>query len=314
MDAGAGSHAGKRLAWTSLVCVAAMFVAYALFVGTRFGHQVDAYAYFGRDLALHRVVRFDSGILGAVTKGTLALLVIMVLIVALIRRIPLVGLFAVAGVSVAIVGAELLKLILPWHPLVPLDSLYTGGLVNGSFPSGHTTIGTSVPLAFVLVSSARWRPWLAAIAGLISASYATGVVFAGWHRPSDAIGGVLWATGCLSLAAWLAWSARGQSAPLRDQAPRREPLMLSLVLAVMVLTVALAGALVDPDDLPNLDASFVVTVSLIVSAAFGLTAWFGQSLRTIDWVEASESAVAVQEVQPELRRNPGDTSGTPRPS
>ncbi len=314
MNSGGGSQVGRRLAWTSLACVLAMLVVYVLFTGTKFGHELDAHAYFGRDLALHRVIRFDDRILGAITKGTLALLVVMVFVVALVRRIPLVGFFAVAGVSVAIVGAEILKLILPWHPLIPLDSLFTGGLVDGSFPSGHTTIGTSVPLAFVLVSSARWRPWLAAIAGLISASYATGVVFAGWHRPSDAIGGVLWATACLSLAAWLAWFARGKTAPGSGPAARREPLVLSLVLAVLVLADALTGAFFDADGLPDLDASFVVTVSLIVGAAFGLSAWFGQGLRGIDWARASDSAATVQGVQPEPRRNPGDTSGTPRPS
>ncbi len=314
MDPGGGSQVGRRLAWTSLACVLAMLAVYALFAGTRFGHELDAYAYFGRDLALHRVIRFDDQILGAVTKGTLALLVVMVFVVALVRRVPLVGFIAVAGVSVAIVGAELLKLILPWHALIPLDALYAGGLVNASFPSGHTTIGTSVPLAFVLVSSARWRPWLAAVAGLISASYATGVVFAGWHRPSDAIGGVLWATACLFSAAWLAWFARGRSAPVRNPTAKRGPLMFSLVLAAMVLAVALAGAFFDADGLPDLDASFVVTVSLIVGTAFGLSAWFGQSLRSIDWARASDSAATVQAVQPELHRNPGDTSGTPRPS
>ncbi len=279
----------RRLAWMAVVCFGAMFLAYALFVGTRAGHQIDALAYFGRDLALHRVIRFDNRILGAVTKATLVLLVVLVLVVSLIRRIPLVGFIAVAGVGVAIVGAELLKLILPWHPRVPLDSLYTGGLVGGSFPSGHTTIGTSVALAFVLVSSARWRQYLAAVAGLVSASYATGVVFAGWHRPSDAIGGLLWATGCLTVAAWIAWLTRGKSVPINDLAPRRDPLIASAVLTVLVMAVALAGALFDTGRLPDLDASFVIVVTVIVCAAFGLTAWFGQALRTVDWVEVREA-------------------------
>src|SRR6202044_1267063 len=47
-------------------------------------------------------------------------------------------------------------------------------------------------LSLLLVSSSRWRPWLAVAAGCMTATFATGVLFAGWHRPSDALGALAW--------------------------------------------------------------------------------------------------------------------------
>jgi len=258
-------------------------LGYGVFVWTDLGHQLDANAYFGRDLALHRVIQFDHRILGAVSKGTLALMIAIVFVVGLIRRTPMVGLIAAVGIAVAVVGAEILKHILPWKPMVALDADYTAGLLHDSYPSGHTTIATSVSLAMVIVLPARWRPWLAVAAGVVSASYATGVVFAGWHRPSDAIGGILWTGTCLSLAAWIAVWMRGHSVADPADNSGRGPLLGSIVAAVAVLLIALVGALVGSGSYPDADASFIIMVTLIVVATFTLTAWYGRRLHSVDW-------------------------------
>jgi membrane-associated phospholipid phosphatase len=65
-----------------------------------------------------------------------------------------------------------------------IDRIYPG-----SWPSGHSTASMSLALCLVLVVGPRLRP-LAAVAG---AAYAVGVgyslVSAGWHLPSDVVGG-----------------------------------------------------------------------------------------------------------------------------
>src|SRR6202022_2712766 len=77
-------------------------------------------------------------------------------------------------------------------------------------------------LAFVLlfVSSARWRPWLAVAAGALSATFATSVSFAGWHRPSDALGALAWSGFCMALAAAVAVRLRGRPRPAIENPER----------------------------------------------------------------------------------------------
>ena len=80
-------------------------------------------------------------------------------------------------------------------------------------PSGHATIGTALALSLLLVSSSRWRPWLAVAGGCVSSIFATGVLFAGWHRPSDALGALAWSGICMNLAAALAIRLKGRPRP-----------------------------------------------------------------------------------------------------
>ncbi|MEA2157279.1 MAG: hypothetical protein QOE11_3419 [Solirubrobacteraceae bacterium] len=61
----------------------------------------------------------------------------------------------------------------------------------GSWPSGHATASMSLALCLVLVVGPRLRP----VAALLGAGYAIGIgyslVSAGWHLPSDVLGGYL---------------------------------------------------------------------------------------------------------------------------
>ena len=155
-------------------------------------------------------------------------------------------------------------------------------LQRETYPSGHTTIGTSLAIALILVSSARSRPWLAVLAGFMSASFATGVLFAGWHRPSDALGGIVWSGFCMSLAAAAAVTLRGYV--IRSTRHASGALIGSTVVAVILVAAlcwsAAAGA---RDDYPDADAPFLVLTLLIISGSFMVTAWFGWQLRFVDW-------------------------------
>lgn len=93
-----------------------------------------------------------------------------------------------AAVIGAVVSAELLKHFLPTAAgASPVGQIVAGG----SFPSGHATIATGFALAVASTLNPKlarrcWGP-LVAWVSLVAA----GTVAAGWHRPSDAVGGVL---------------------------------------------------------------------------------------------------------------------------
>ncbi|MEI2727836.1 MAG: phosphatase PAP2 family protein [Candidatus Nanopelagicales bacterium] len=191
----------RRLLIGITVCAVILVIGFFAVVSTRWGHGLDNDAYFGRDASGRVVVKLDGEILGHVRKATLLVLLAAIFLVAYVRKIPVIGGFAVAGVVCAVAGAEVLKRILPWHVLIESDSLLGRGLQTETYPSGHATIGSSLALAALMVSPARWRSWGSIAAGLVMAGFATGVVFSGWHRPSDAVAGVCWAGVVMGLTA-----------------------------------------------------------------------------------------------------------------
>ncbi|HEY5778088.1 MAG TPA: phosphatase PAP2 family protein [Terrimicrobiaceae bacterium] len=271
----------NRLLLGAIVCAVLLSVGYLALVNTTWGQAVDNAGYFGRHIVARAVIEYDNHILGAVSIATLALAVAIILLIGAIRRCLLGALIVAAGFTCAVVGAELLKRTLPWHALVPTDAHLTIDLQRETYPSGHTTIGTSLAIALILVISARWRPWVAVVAGFVSASFATGVLFAGWHRPSDALGGIVWSGLCMSMAAVAAVTLLGHAIrPIEDA---RRALIGSAVLAAFVAASTWFAAVAAPDAYPDADAPFLILSLLIILGSFLMTAWFGWQLRSLDW-------------------------------
>ena len=151
----------------------------------------------------------------------------------------------------------------------------------GTYPSGHATIGTSLALSLLLVASSRWRPWLAVAAGCMSATFATGVLFAGWHRPSDALGALAWSGFCMSVAAAVAVRMRGRSRPVI--AHPEHAVFGSAGLAILVAAATWLIAAEAAPDYPYGDLPFFVLTALIIAGAFSMIAWYGWQLRAVDW-------------------------------
>jgi hypothetical protein len=270
----------SRLVLGALVCVVLLIAAYFVLVRTSWGHQFDDDAFFGRQALNRKVIRLDSGMLDLVTKAVLLLSAAIVLVIATMRRCAFVGVVAVAGFGFAVAGAEVLKHKLPWHAMVPSDGLLEKGFQAGTYPSGHATIGASLALSVLLVSSARWRPWLSVAAGWITATFATGVLFAGWHRPSDALGALAWSGFCMSVAAACAVKLRGQPRPAIAHSAR---LFGSLGLGILVAAATWLVAAAAAPDYPYDDLPFFAVTGLIILGAFSLTTWYGWQLRAMDW-------------------------------
>jgi hypothetical protein len=281
MDNRVDSTIHKRLLLGALLCAVLLIAGYFVLVSTPWGHQLDDDAFFGRQAVSRRLIGLDSGVLDRVTKATLLGVAGLLLIIAVVRRCAVVGLIAVAGFGCAVAGAEVLKRELPWRALVPNDALLDRRFQSCTYPSGHATIGTSLALSLVLVASSRWRPWLAVGAGCVSAVFATGVLFAGWHRPSDALGALAWSGFCMSVAAAIA--VRFQGRPAAAIAHPGRAVLGSAGLGIVVaaatwLTAATAAPEYQCGDLP-----FFFLTGFIIAGAFSLIAWFAWLLRAVDW-------------------------------
>ena len=271
----------SRLLLGALVCAVLLIVGYFGLVSTSWGHQLDDDAYLGRQALNLKVITLDSDILDLVTKALLLFAATIVLVIAAVRRCATVGVIAVVGFACAVVGAEVLKHKLPWHALVPSDAMLENRFQSGTYPSGHATIGTSLALSLLLVSSNRWRPWLAIAAGCFTATFATGVLFAGWHRPSDALGALAWSGFCMTLAATSAVKLQGRPRPVIAHATRA--LIGSVGMGVLVVAATWLVAAAAAPEYPHGDLPFFAVTGLIIVGAFSLTAWYGWQLRGVDW-------------------------------
>jgi PAP2 superfamily len=266
------------------VCALLVLGGYLFFVNTRWGQMVDDAAYSGRNIIWPALIEYDHVLLNAVSVRTLVVAIILILVVGALRHCLTAAAMIADGFACTVVGGELLKHGLPWHVLVFNDIQLPLDLQRHTYPSGHTTIGTSLAIAVVLVSPTRWRLLMAVVAGLLSASFATGVLFVGWHRPSDALGGIFWSGFGMSLAALLAIAFSGK--PIRGGQAAAAPLSSILVLIVAAIAISfcfITGNLAHSQIAPQV--SFLILTLLIMISSFGVALWIGWLLRYVDWVE-----------------------------
>jgi hypothetical protein len=269
----------KRFLLGGLVCFCLLIVCYITLVGTTLGHQLDDDAYLGRGALSRKVTFWDAVLLMRVTSVTVISLAGVLLIIGIVRRSILVGAMAAVGFGAAVAGAEILKVVFPWRALVPDDARLSEALQVGTYPSGHATIGTAFALGLLLVCPGRWRSWLAVGAGAVSSAFTAGVLFAGWHRGSDALGALAWSGLCMNLAAALAVRLRG-----RPAVPKSHRFVLgstglgAFMIAGMWLISVTAGHQYPYGDLP-----FFLLAGLIIAGSFSLTAWYARQLRDIDF-------------------------------
>jgi hypothetical protein len=265
-----------RTALGSAVLLALCAAGYLFFVCTGAGQGFDNDAFFGRDAEAQAAQALDTAVLGRVTNGFVAAGAGVLFVVAALRRRWLTGIAAVAGVALAVGGAEVLKDRLPREELVVPQGLEPGYFKTDTYPSGHTSVGASLALAAVLVSGSRWRVGMSVAAALVATVYATGVFFMGWHRPSDAVGGILWSGFCLGLAASLLALVKRVERPFVFRGAAA-PLLVGLCGLLAALVVWVAGGFLG-DARPDLDFPYLAMTALIVASAFAVAGWFGFTL------------------------------------
>jgi membrane-associated phospholipid phosphatase len=132
---------------------------------------------------------------------------IVLVVVALRRRLPWVAVAVAVVLPLAPFTAELLKPLLA-HPHAQLGPKY---IVNASWPSGHATAALTLAWCALLVAPPARRLLVATLG--IAFAFAVGVALLvlAWHMPSDVLGGYLLATfwGALAFAVLRAFERDG---------------------------------------------------------------------------------------------------------
>jgi hypothetical protein len=184
-------------------------------------------------------------------------------------------------VGLSLLATEAFKLVIFQRP-----DLWPSTLNGNSYPSGHTTIATSLGLSAVLIAPTRWRGWVAFAAALFAGGVGILVVTADWHRPSDPLGSYAL---CLAIAAGLVavlqrWGPRelaaGRAPPSATVLARRlEVAAMATGVLLFIGAVLLAALRYGPDVAWNKPhAAFLGAVVAILIAA-GITV--GAMLRTL---------------------------------
>jgi len=175
----------RAIGWIS---GAALVVIFGLIRLVPWVDAADRSASSGRLDSGSTLITIERLALATISLGTLAVGLVVLAVLTARRR----GVGPAMRITVSVLGAagsaELLKRILPFDP----GTTSTGqAITSGSFPSGHTAIAASFALAVAATMGPRLaRLWWGPLVAWVSL-VAAGTVAAGWHRPSDAVGGVL---------------------------------------------------------------------------------------------------------------------------
>src|SRR5690554_152350 len=204
---------------TALVGALAVWLTWRVFVTTAEGQRVDQAAMDGAQFGRNRLWQIAEPLLEIVSIPALAVVVLVAMTMAVLRRRWMLAL----QVAVLVVGAnittQLLKNALFYYP--DLDVTY---FHRNSLPSGHTTAAASVAAAAVLVVPPRARPWVAALGAAYAGATGVSTLVGQWHRPSDVVAAMFvvlaWSGIAIALSAL---GTRSAPRPGREPRPGRQP-------------------------------------------------------------------------------------------
>lgn len=249
----------------ALASGAVVIATHVLRIFTPSGQRWDDTAYLEARLIGPGVQQICEWVLGLLTVPTIALGLVALLLVSVVRHQILVGVAVVAAFVIAIVLAEVLAGVIVRPDLAPTLTTLVGNDSANTFPSGHAAIATGLGLGFIMVSSRRWRGWVA-VGGLAFATAIAGAtVVAGWHRPSDAVGGVALSTGWLALVGWLLARQRGTLVP---PIPARSAAAAGVAMVILALACVGVLATTGPEGFLLAFATAEELIILTTAAAF----------------------------------------------
>jgi membrane-associated phospholipid phosphatase len=185
-----------RLLTVSVLAYGATAICYLLMVRTSLGQRFDRAAYLGIPGQDPTVTHVSNTLLQQITAHSLLVELLVLIAIGVLRRRPLLGVAAAFAAGISVVLTDLSKS----HVFSRPSESFT------SFPSGHTATAVACAMALVFVSPPAWRGLAAVVAGTYGWVTAAQVQLAGWHQPSDAIGGACVAFASVAaVAGALAW-------------------------------------------------------------------------------------------------------------
>jgi membrane-associated phospholipid phosphatase len=207
-------------------------------------------------------------------------------VVALVRRRPLVALAILAILIGASATTELLKHVLAASRPAPLPNALVA-ITQGSFPSGHATAAMSLALCCVIAAPARWRPWIAALGAVFAVAVSFSFLSLGWHYPSDVCGGYLVATTWTLLALGALYAVDRERAPAPAEGTRRsllqalEPPVAAVFGALALVVVVVIARPHSVVEYARLHKGFVIGAVVIAALALALATAVMLALRNL---------------------------------
>jgi membrane-associated phospholipid phosphatase len=180
-----------RLGIAAVLAYGATAACYLLMVRTSLGQRFDRAAYLGIPGQRPTITKVSNTVLQQITAYSLVVALLILVAIGVLRRRPLLGVAAAFAAGFAVVLTDLSKAHVFSKP----------SFITTSFPSGHTATAVACAMALVFVSRPSWRGIAAVVAGSYGWITAAQVELAGWHRPSDAIGGACLAFGSVAAMA-----------------------------------------------------------------------------------------------------------------
>lgn len=183
----------------AVVQAVAVVVLHHVFVTTAAGRYVDTVSITGSTIGFEHVSDLVYGVLDLVSYASVLIAFVLVVVVALMRRRPLLALAVATLIAGSNLTTQLLKRVVFDRP--EMSAVLPGGVNGGlhnTLPSGHTTVALSVAIAVLLVVPSRMRGMFALLAVGYGALTGIGTLSARWHRPSDVV------AACLVVGAWAA--------------------------------------------------------------------------------------------------------------
>lgn len=242
-----------------------VITTHVLRIFTAWGQRWDDAAYLEARLIGPGVQRLCESLLGVLTIPAIALGLALLLLMAVMRRQTLLGIAVIAAFGIAVVLAEILARVIARPDLAPVLTTLVDNDGANTFPSGHAAIAAGLGLGFIVVSDPRWRGWVAVGGIAFATAIAGATVIAGWHRPSDAVGGVALSTGWLALVAWLLARQRGSRA---HPTPGRMAAAAGAAVVILALVCVVVLAATGPDGFLLAFATAEALIILAVAAAF----------------------------------------------
>lgn len=294
----------RRLAYASLTALALAVMVFWFATRTVAGQEFGDDAYEARFIADPSVRDAARDFLGLLTHGSLLVVGASLVIIALLRRRPRLG----VGLGVLVFGtafvAEVLKEIIPRAQL-GVDPFE---LAHNTGPSGHASISTAIALAAVMVVPVRWRIPVGAVGGVLVAIMATSTLAAGWHRPGDALAGELMATAiALGIAAVLVVvRGAGNMVAVRSMVRSWVYAVLALPVLIVVIDIALLPEAATAD---TGHADFVVGAVLIALLALACVAAVVALLRDVDLDPLPRGLTSADDPRPGTLTDPEPDAG-----
>ncbi|HEY3436751.1 MAG TPA: phosphatase PAP2 family protein [Actinotalea sp.] len=215
----------------ALVAAVAVWLTWRLFVVSPTGRLVDEAAFKGASYGRNRLWQVAEPVLSLISVPFIAGVLLAAILLAVLRGRVLLAVQVAVLMGGANLTTQLLKTFVFDRPAVGV----TDHLAN-SLPSGHTTAAASVACALVLVVPRRVRPTAAVLGALYTAATGVSTLVGRWHRPSDAVAGVL----VVLVWAGLASALGTRGGVVRPRELRRST---SVVTAFLLLAGAFAGGL-----------------------------------------------------------------------